>query len=106
VRASTRATTALLEPVGEVAPPHEALGSLSSGGAEPRIAKDGYGTRLRRCVRSGLVVASAAERIDLGTHERLDEGLDERAHEIRVSLSHVRWHQGDEDRRRRWWPPW
>jgi len=50
-------------------------------------------------------VARVAERIDLGAHERLDERFEQRAHEIRVSLGQVLWHQGNEDRRR-WWPSW
>jgi len=57
-------------------------------------------------VRSGLVVGSAAERIDLGTHERLGEGLDERAQHVGVSFSHVLAHERDEIQRRRWWPSW
>jgi len=53
-------------------------------------------------VRSGLVVGSAADRIDLGTHEGLDEGLDERAHHVKVSLPQVLAHERDEIHRRRW----
>jgi len=36
-----------------------------------------------------MVVGSAADRIDLGTHERLDEGLNQRAHHVGVSFLHV-----------------
>jgi hypothetical protein len=50
--------------------------------------------------------SSVAERIDLGTHKGLDERGKQRAHEIRVSLTQVLWHQGDEDRSRRCWPSW
>jgi hypothetical protein len=57
-------------------------------------------------VRSGLVVGSAADRIDLGTHERLDEGLNQRAHHVGVSFCHVLAHERDEIQRRRWWPSW
>jgi hypothetical protein len=53
-----------------------------------------------------MVVGSAADRIDLGTHERLGEGLEQRAQQIRVSLGQVLAHEGDEVQRRRWWPSW
>jgi hypothetical protein len=53
-----------------------------------------------------MVVSRAADRIDLGTHERLDEGLDERAHHVGVSFCHVLAHERDEIQRRRWWPSW
>jgi hypothetical protein len=43
-----------------------------------------------------MVVSSAADRIDLGTHERLDEGLNQRAQHVGVSFLHVLAHEGDE----------
>jgi len=54
------------------------------------------------------VVGSAAERIDLGTHERLDEGLKQRARHIGVRLPQVLAQERDEvhRRRRRWWSSW
>jgi len=63
-------------------------------------------TKVHLGATARMVVGSAADRIDLGTHERLDEGLEQRAHEIRVSLGQVLWHEGDEVQRRRWWLSW
>jgi len=37
-----------------------------------------------------------AERIDLSTHERLDEGLNQRAQHVGVSFCHVLAHERDE----------
>jgi len=96
VSATLRATSTLFEPVREV-------GAL----AELRDAKF---DRAHPCIPGPLpipvapigalgarmVVGSAAERIDLGTHERLDEGLDERAQHVGVSFCHVLAHERDE----------
>jgi len=51
-------------------------------------------------------VGSAADRIDLGTHERLDEGLEQRAQHVGVSFLQVLAHERDKIQRRRWWPSW
>jgi len=63
-------------------------------------------TKVHLDATARMVVGSAAERIDLGTHERLDEGLTQRAHHVGVSFCQVLAHERDEVQRRRWWPSW
>jgi len=106
VSATLRATAALEEPVGEVGTLAE-LADAKVDRAHPCIPGPlPIPVAPIGALGAGVSVVSAAERIDLGTHERLDEGLEQRAHEIRVSLRQVLAHQGDEDRSRRWWPSW
>jgi hypothetical protein len=89
VRATSERARALLEPVREV-------------GALAELA-DAKFDRAHPCIPGPLpipvapigalgarmVVSRAADRIDLGTHERLDEGLDERAQHVGVSFLQV-----------------